>query len=325
MRREEKERVHRYIFIGIILILVFLSFLVIRPYIIALVSSFILAFLVKPLFDLMKRKTNKPISALISILLIVLIVLLPLGAIISGVISQAQESLNGEFLNGIIESLSENILKTNIDTSTIFEKSTTTLISLLTSTISYLPSLILSLLITLLGVYYILINWEFLDYALKKYIPFDDKERIADEMAKTTKHMVYGTLLVGALQSILSFIVFYLLGIQYPLLLSSIIFIFAFIPAVGPAIVWAPLALYYLINQDYTTTIILVILGLILSVYMDTVLRSKLSSKSSNINPLVMIIGILGGVSLFGIFGFIIGPLILAYTLKLIENAFDVY
>jgi len=325
MQKEERERLHRYLFFGIILALLILSFFIIRQFIIPLISAFILAFLVKPLFDIIKRRTNKTISALICICLIILAVLIPIGTIVSQVTIQAYQSINDGFLSNIVNTLSENILRTNIDLSGLFDKFTSVLINLLTTALSYLPSLILTLLITLLGVYYFLINWDSLEYALKRYLPFENKDKIAKEIGETTKQMVYGTLLVGAIEFILSLTVFYLLDIPYPFLLSSIIFILAFIPSVGPSIVWAPLAIYYFLNQDYTSAIVLIILGAVLVFFIETLLKSKLTSKNSGINILVMIIGIIGGISLFGIFGFIIGPLILAYTLKLLESAFDAH
>ena len=325
MQKEEKERLHRYLFFGIIFTLIILSFFIIRSFIVPLISAFVLTFLVKPLFDIIKKKTNKFLSASICILLIILAILIPLGTITAGIITQAYQSINDGFLNNIVASLSENLLNTNINLTDLFNKSTSFLIDLLTSTLSSIPSLILSLVILVIGIYQILVNWDSLEYTLRKYLPFENKEKISREIAETTKQIVYGTFLIGIIEFILSLIVFYALGIPYPLLLSGLIFLLAFIPAGGPTIVWGPLALYYLINQDYTSAIILLLLGAVLAFFVEIYLKSKLTTKNSQINIIVMIVGIVGGIALFGIFGFIIGPLILAYTLKLVETAFDAH
>ena len=103
-------------------------------------------------------------------------------------------------------------------------------------------------------------------------------------------------------------------------LLLFLSFFLAFIPGLGSAIVWVPLAIYYLFFENWFTFIGVVVTGVILSVFVDTILRTKLLGKKSNINPYIMLIGILGGISLFGIFGFIIGPLILIYSLKIIRE-----
>src|SRR3989338_2638069 len=63
-----------------------------------------------------------------------------------------------------------------------------------------------------------------------------------------------------------------------------------------------------------------IIVGLIISLVIEILLRNKLVGSSTGINPLVMLIGIIGGMTIFGLFGFIIGPLILVYTLKLIQQ-----
>ena len=101
----------------------------------------------------------------------------------------------------------------------------------------------------------------------------------------------------------------------------GIIFFLAFIPGLGPTIVWAPMAIYYLIVKDYSTMIGVIITGLVLSSFIDTIFRSKILGKRTNLNPFIMLIGILGGIAVFGIFGFIVGPIILIYTIKLLEEA----
>jgi len=316
------EIIKRYFFWAIIAILIILSFLIIKPFIISLASAFILAYLIKPIFNILSKDLGKKLSAIICIILLILIIILPIWALTLTVISQAQQSLNTQFITSSLKTLSSYpIINTlNIDLSSLTKKGIEIIISLIKITASAIPSIIISIIIALTAIYYILINWDYLTSKLKQYLPFKEKERIGKEIGQITNALVYGTILIGIIEFIIAAISFYILGIKHYLLFSIIIFFFAFIPALGPAALSIPLAIYYLITKDYAVFIGIIIITIILSLFIDTFLKAKLIGKKTKINPLLMFIGILGGVPLFGIFGFIIGPLILIYTIELIEE-----
>lgn len=321
-KRENDRVIDRYIFWVIIIGLIILSAYVIKPFIIALVSAFILAYLVKPVYDRMSRKFNRKLSALSCVVLIIIVIVLPLSAVAGGIIKQAYESVNETNVQQFLDKISSNSIveSLGLELNDIKEKGISLLVSWLTGVISYLPSLILSILITIIGVYYILMNWEYLASVLKKYIPFENKNKIINEVSEITDNIVYGTVLIGIIEFAVALIGFYISGVKFFLLLPMLIGLLAFIPGLGPAIVWVPLGAVYLFSGNYYALIGVIITGLIISIYIDTFLRVKIIGNKAKINPLVLLIGILGGVAIFGIFGFIIGPLILVYTIKLVQE-----
>ena len=184
-----------------------------------------------------------------------------------------------------------------------------------------MPSLLLALVITLFGTYYILTNWEPLFVKIQTYLPFKDKTTLFKDISKTTNTLIYGSFVIALIEFVIATIAFYFLEIKSYLVLSFLIGLLAFIPGLGPTIVWAPLALFYLATSDYSRAISVIIVGIVLSLGIDAILRSKLMSRNSNSNPLVILIGILGGIPLFGVAGIIIGPLVLIYTLRLLQEA----
>ncbi len=315
----EKENARKYLFLAVIAILVILSFFVIRPYIIALVSAYILAFLVKPIYDWLARRMGKGISAILCLIVIILIVVIPISAIFAEIVKQAGTS------SELVESVSEKIEglpyldKVNIEE--LRSKGSSLLVLLITKTLLLIPGFIISVAVMLLAIYYILLNWVPLAKSLKEFMPFKNREKVSEEISKTTRGIVHGYVLIAIIEFIVAFIGFYLSGVQYYLLLPVIIALFAFIPGVGPGVVWIPTAIYYFIAGEIGTGIGVVITGLIISILIETVLFGKIAGKKTGINPLIFIVGVLGGVPMFGIFGFIIGPLILVYTLKLLEAA----
>jgi predicted PurR-regulated permease PerM len=323
MKNEVESHIRKYIFWGIILILIVSSYFIIQPYLIALITSFILAFLVKPVHTLISKRTNQHISAIICILLIIILAILPLATLTTGVVQQAYSSLNDESLRESINQLSNNYIldKINLDINDLRSKITNFLIEDISSYLSYLPSLLLSLLIMITSTYYILTSWNFLADKLDDFIPFSNKAKVVSEIAESTKAIVYGTILVAIIEGLVSLIGFSIINIPNSLLMATLIFFFAFIPGIGPAFVWVPVALYYFLTKAYTQSISVLILGLIISIGIDYLVRTKILGDTSKIHPLVMLVGILGGISIFGIFGFIIGPLILIYTIKFLSES----
>lgn len=322
-KSDDNEELKKYFLFAIVFLLIFLSFKIIQPYLIIIISAFILSYLVLPLFKRLNKKLPESLSAMICILLIFLVILVPLGGVIGGIVNQANSIMsNGGFI-GLVENLESSTFLEDwgIDISNLFEKGTLLTVSLVSSALSYLPSLIISLIVLLFGIFYILISWDDLSRELKAYLPFQEKNKIAKEIDVSTKGIIYGSLLIAIIEFAIAAIGFYISGVNPYLLLSIIIFFFAFIPGLGPTIVWVPMAIYFLVMKDYTTLTGVVITGLILSTGVDAILRAKVLGKKSQINPFIMLIGILGGISFFGIFGFVIGPLILIYSLKILREA----
>ena len=318
----QEEKINKYVFWTAIAILLILSYFIVKPFLIALISAFILAYLIKPVYSYLFLRIGKKTSALICVLIIILMIILPIATIIGGIISQATQSLNAEFIISSLKTISSySIIESlNLDISSLTKSVINFIISLLKTSVTAIPGIILSILVSLFAIYFILINWNYLEEKLKQYLPFKDKARIINEISRTTNVLVYGTILIGLIEFLVSAIGFYLLGVESYLLLSTIIFFFAFIPALGPAVVWIPLALYYFFVQNYFSAIGVIIIGLIISSIIDGIVRIKFLGDKSKIHPLIMLLGVLGGVPLFGIFGFVIGPLILIYTIELIDE-----
>lgn len=325
MEKKRADNFRSICFWAIIAILIILSYLVIRPYLIPLISAFVLAYLTKPVYHKLNKTLGSALSAIICILLVIIIIIIPIGIIIGGIINQADKIIETGSLQLIINKISEYplIQDLGLDLSTIGEKSIGILISLFTSITKYLPSLIISLIVVMFGIYYILTNWEKLAEELKKYIPFKNKDKISKELGEATNNIVYGAVLIALIEFAIAVGGFYISGVSPYFLLPTLIFFLAFFPGLGPTIIWVPMAVYYLFTKDYATAIGVIITGIILSFAIDAVLRSRIIGGKTKINPLIMLVGILGGISVFGIFGFIIGPLILVYTIKLIQEKLE--
>lgn len=321
---KEDLSIKRYFFWGIILILIILSYLIVESFIIPLVSAFVLAYLVLPVQNYLKKKINKNLAALVCILIIILLVMIPISILATSLITQAYSSLNpSEMKTYVFEKIDSYPLIKNlkIDFDSLIKRAVEEIIKIIYSTLSSIPSIILALIIIIISVYYILVNWEFLSSELKAIIPFKDKKQVAKEIAQSTNQIVYGYVLIAIIEFIVVALGFYISGVNYYILFSALMALLVFIPGIGPGIIWISMTIFYIIAKDYPTAIGVLITGLIAGFAIEEFLFMKVVGKKSKIHPLILLIGVIGGVPLFGIFGFIIGPLILVYTIKMIEES----
>lgn len=322
MDNKEVSNVSKYILLGILALFIFLAYKIIAPYIIVLISSFILAYLVRPVYVLLNKKLNNSFSAVICIILVLAIFIVPLFLVLSQVGFQAYNFANSGGIEKITDKISELPVPSSWDINV--EEASTTFLNFIWSNakgfLTEIPTIILSFLVLLFGLYYTLISWESLSKKVEKLLPFKNKQKVAEEINKSTKGIIYGYLLIAILDFLVASVGFYFLGIKIYLLLAFMIAIFAFVPGVGPGFVWVPTAIYYFVAGNYFVAGGVVVLGLIMGLLIETLLMTKILGKTANIHPLIMLLGILGGTALFGLFGFIIGPLILVYTIRIIEG-----
>ena len=283
-----------------------------------------MAYLIRPIYIKVNKKLSKSLSAVVCIAIILIVILLPLGGIAGGIVNQSYGLLNNKNAVNFINNIGSFHLlsKFNINLNSLFEKGALFFISLFSSALSYIPSLIISVIVLVFGIYYILVNFDNLSTELKNYLPFQDKNKIAREIDESTKAIIHGAFLIAIIEFAIAVVGFYLSGVNSYFLPPLLIFFFAFIPGLGPTIIWITLAIYYAFTNNWATLVGVIITGLVLSIYVDTILRTKILGNSSKINPFIILIGILGGISLFGIFGFIIGPLVLIYSLKILREYF---
>jgi predicted PurR-regulated permease PerM len=146
------------------------------------------------------------------------------------------------------------------------------------------------------------------------YIPLAgrDKERLAEKFVSVSRATLKGTLIIGVVQGGLAGIGFAVAGIDGAVFWGTVMTVLSIIPAVGSALVWVP-AVVYLIVTGHTMA------GVVLGVYcalivgsVDNILRPLLVGKDVRMHELLILFGTLGGIVLFGVVGFIIGPVIAA-------------
>jgi predicted PurR-regulated permease PerM len=130
---------------------------------------------------------------------------------------------------------------------------------------------------------------------------------------------VYGTVLVAIVQGTLGGLAFAVLGLPSPILWGVVMMLLALVPLLGPFVVWVPAACYLASSGDVGRAIALALWGTLVVGLADNLLRPMLVGNRTNMHGLVVFFGVLGGLKVFGLLGLIMGPVVFAIALSLID------
>lgn len=149
---------------------------------------------------------------------------------------------------------------------------------------------------------------------IKRAMPLSDNysSQFLEKFTSVINATVRGNIIIAVIQGTIGGVTFWALGIEAALLWGVVMTFFSMLPAVGAAFVWAPAALFFLFSGAWLKGVILILVGLLIIGLIDNLLRPPLVGKESKLPDYVVLISTIGGMALFGINGFIVGPLIAA-------------
>lgn len=155
------------------------------------------------------------------------------------------------------------------------------------------------------------------------YMPLshEDELRMLERFISVTRATVKGTLLIGLIQGALAGIAFYFAGIDGAVFWGTVMVILSIIPGIGAALVWVPAAIYLFVIGQTAPAIALAAWCAAVVGTIDNVLRPTLVGKDAEMPDLLILVGTLGGLFLFGPIGFIVGPIVCGLFL----TAWDIY
>jgi predicted PurR-regulated permease PerM len=173
---------------------------------------------------------------------------------------------------------------------------------------------IISFAIMLYLLFFLLRDGAILTAKINQAIPLsmDHKHHLLSKFTTVVRATIKGNIAVAAAQGILGGSVFYFLDIQGALLWGFVMAILSLLPAVGAGLIWAPVAIYFLFTGAVWQGVVLILFGVLVIGLVDNVLRPILVGKDTQIPDYVILISTLGGMVLFGLNGFVIGPVIAA-------------
>jgi predicted PurR-regulated permease PerM len=153
-------------------------------------------------------------------------------------------------------------------------------------------------------------------------LPAEETATLAATFATVIRATVKGGVVMAAAQGTLGGLVLGLLGIEAPLFWGVVFGLLSMIPAVGAGLLWAPIAIYFLVTGAVWKGIVLVVFGVVVLTAVDNTLRPFLVGRDTHLPGYLVLVTTLGGIASFGLNGVIIGPVIAAMFMA-IWNLFD--
>jgi predicted PurR-regulated permease PerM len=325
----------------IILVLGYLTYQIINPFLSSIVWAIVLSILFYPIFAfILKYVKNKSVASLLTIS-IILIVLFGPFSYLSYLITQEAMSLVGNIESGSFDSLKilfkhpaantfvKKILSLFHVTEQEFQKA---LIENVTKIGHELAGLIkiglgniisgtISFVFMILTTFFFLCDGPQFIEKIGNFMPFSKKQK--DKLLRQTKDIIvstmYGGVTVAATQGIIGGVLFVALGIPSAVLWGLTMFMASFIPMVGTFIIWGPAAGYLFFEGFYIKGTIMVLAGVFAISSVDNIVRPLIMKGKTKMPVIAIFFSILGGIKLFGFIGLIVGPLVFALFLSVFE------
>lgn len=180
-----------------------------------------------------------------------------------------------------------------------------------------------SLAIMLYLLFFLLRDGAHLAERIRRAIPLSNlhKRQLLDKFTTVIRATVKGNIVVAATQGTLGGVMFWILGVQGALLWGVLMAFLSLLPAIGAGLIWGPVAIYFLVTGAIWQGVVLIAFGVLVIGLVDNALRPLLVGKDTKMPDYVVLISTLGGMALFGLNGFVIGPVIAA----LFISAWDLY
>jgi len=327
----EKDYFNKIAVTLILAVLIVFSFLVLRPILMSIIGGIILAMVFIPVNKWLNKKIKSPnLSAGIICTILIVLVLVVAWFLVPVLIKQSFKmylsiqqlditlSLQ-EFFPSIFSSQELGSQISNV-ISNFLENFAGKVVDYFSQFVLNLPTILLQLAVVLFTFFFVLRDEEFIKDYIKSLLPFskDVEKKLFESSRGITMSVLYGQVIVGIIQGVIAGIGFFIFGVPNALFLTLISIIAGILPIVGAAFIWMPVALYLLVAGNLVSAIGVGVIGSFAST-IDNFIRPLIVSQKTKLHTGIVFIGMIGGLFLFGILGLILGPLIIAYLLIILE------
>ena len=338
-------QVNRYVIPAVIALALVLSFFIVRPFLIPVLAGIIIAYTFRPVYKRVLTWVKYPtLASLLVTLFILALVTIPAVFIVNTMsretyvlyIQGKELLLSSNIYQWCRSDLCQNLqswfnlnqvqrsIQKSLQVGTEYLREETTQFFLT------LPRRALEIFIIMITTFYLLRDAERVKETIRRLLSTNPQTQraIFDRFSSVMFGVVYGSLVVAAIQGIAGMIGFWLFGISSPITWGVVMFFLALIPLVGTGLVWIPASLILVIegllgNSSIWKGIGLFLYGALIISTIDNLIKPKIIGDNIRVHPLVILIGTFGGLALMGVPGIIVGPVVLAMSLTLLNLYID--
>jgi predicted PurR-regulated permease PerM len=336
---DRNKQVRWWLLLFVTAIALYLCWLMVKPFAAVLAWATVLVIVFYPVHQRLVRKTQRPaLSALISCALVILTILVPVVLVTIAVVrefSGAAQSLQSSlavFLdpNSPLTGRPLQWLNRFVDVEQL--RSQEQLLawlknmsgSLAGRTLGFLGGaigIIVQMFFVVFTMYYLFRDGDRIFGAIRDALPLDKEqaEGILERTRDVVGASVYGLFSIAIIQGVLGGLAFWVLGLPSAIIWCVVMIFLSLIPMLGAFIVWVPAAIYLFATGHYLKGIFLVLWGTLVIGMIDNFLRPKLVGGRTKLHELLIFFAVLGGLQVFGVLGIVLGPVVLAITLALVD------
>ncbi|HEX8175637.1 MAG TPA: AI-2E family transporter [Pyrinomonadaceae bacterium] len=320
-------------------IALYLCWLMLQPFVNVVAWAAVLVIVFYPVHRRLVARTHRPAtSALLSSLLVIFTILVPLTLITLVVVnelSNAADSVHGnlstlldpqssplgrvigwfgQYIN-IEELRSGDFLKERL------KGMTGAIAGRALGFVGGLVGIIVQIFFVIFTMYYLFRDGERFVRAFPDTLPLkrEQSERIFERTRDVISASLYGVLVIAAIQGALGGLIFWGLGLPSAIVWAVVMTFLSMIPMAGSFVVWVPAAIYLALTGQWGKALILVLWGALVIGTVDNFLRPKLVGERTRLHELFIFFSVLGGLQVFGVVGIVLGPVVLAITLALLD------
>ena len=343
----KKETLSRMTLITLIVIISSVFLTMIHQFLMAIFMAALFSAIVKPLHTKLTAKLNgrENVASILTVFAIIALVLSPLSVLITVVITQAISI--GQSVTPFVQTFihEPTIASAYLEKLPYYQEILPyrdiiiqkagelvgTLSSFLIDSLSGFTKLtidaIFSSVIMLYVMFYFLTMGDVLLKKILYFLPLDDHNeiRLLNRFTSVTRATLKGTLIIGLLQGSICGIAFAFAGIEGPVFWGSVMAVMSIVPAFGTAIIWFPALCILALLGNFSGVVILAILCGAVAGNLDNIVRPRLVGKDTEMHDLFVLFGTLGGLSMFGLLGIIIGPIVSALFITIWEIYGDTF
>jgi predicted PurR-regulated permease PerM len=327
------KRIHVISFlVGLALIFLLVAW-ILQPFVSILAFAIIITVLLYPVYKFFLARIKKPgIASIVTLLAMLIAVAIPLwlfGQVIYNEIVGLYERYNNGGLildrNQIVASLPEQVRDLIADFSeelnNFVAQVTNQLFSSITTIVSNIASFVTAFFIFLFVVYYLLKDGSGIKQALLDVSPLERSQAIKlfNKLVSAVNGVVKGSFIIALIQGAVATVGFLIFGLPEPFLWGAVTVVASLVPMVGTALVIVPAVIFLAITGNSPQALGLAIWGAVAVGLADNFIVPKLIGGSIKLHPVLVLLSVIGGLQFFGILGFLIGPIIMAIFVAMVE------
>lgn len=318
----------RYLLLIVTVVLLgLLTFYGLLGYLTAFLGAGILYVVLRPWFTALvhKRKWNRAFVTVLLLIFALVVLIIPFFALTSLLIDKVRiAAQNTDQILATVQGIERKLGMQVTDQAQVrqlLQQGATKVSQWIPTLASSVLNVIVIVGLMLFTMYYLFMQEEAFLAGLRRYLPF--REKTLDELSESLRNNVNANVLgqgvVALVQGLLTGATLWIFDVPSPGFWTVIAFFMAFIPVLGTPLVWGPAALYQFAQGHNGQGIGILIVGVVVIINVDNVLRIWMAKYMGDIHPWVTLVGLTLGVDIFGIVGLVIGPLLLSYLIVLMQ------